>query len=178
MLTSKHQLLQFLLRSFFSTTPSASPRQGTWLTRPDPRPEIEGTLHVVPVKQVEPSCIGLMPVRTMLCASSIKPFSWFGLFHFGRSSQNHDIGELRLEPEPRSWMSRLRCSRSTQLPPKPVFLFPEPGMFRFRWTRGHLRSGNQNPDDHLNLIVTGNQLRNFISRIKNSSCWIGLFPIW
>ena len=33
-----------------ATTPSASPRQGTWLARPDPRPLVESTLHWVPVK--------------------------------------------------------------------------------------------------------------------------------
>ena len=53
---------------FFPTTPSVSPRQGAKLTRPDPWPQKEGTLHRVPVIQVEPSCTGLMPVSsTTLC---------------------------------------------------------------------------------------------------------------
>ena len=42
--------------SFFLTTPIASPRQGIWLTRPDPLPQIEATLSWVPVQKVEPSC--------------------------------------------------------------------------------------------------------------------------
>ena len=53
---------------FFPTTPSASPRQGTWLTRPHPRPQIEGTLYRVPVQQMELSRTGLMSViSTTLC---------------------------------------------------------------------------------------------------------------
>ena len=48
--------------SFFPTKPSATPRQGTGLTKPDSRPQIEGALHWVPVQQVEPSCTGLMSV--------------------------------------------------------------------------------------------------------------------
>ena len=43
-----HALL--LGRFFFPITPSASPRQGTWLSRPDPRLQIENTLHWVHVQ--------------------------------------------------------------------------------------------------------------------------------
>ena len=58
------------LKSFFPTTPSTSQRQGTWLTRLGPRPQIEGTLHWVPVQQVERSCTGLMlwvPIKWIRC---------------------------------------------------------------------------------------------------------------
>ena len=37
-----------LLFFITSTTPIALPRQGTWLTTPDPRPQIESTLNWVP----------------------------------------------------------------------------------------------------------------------------------
>ena len=37
--------------SFFLTMPNVSPRQGTRLTRPDPRPHIEGTLHWIHVNR-------------------------------------------------------------------------------------------------------------------------------
>ena len=42
-------------RNFFPTTTIASPRQGTWLTRPEPRPQIEGLLCWVPDWHVEQS---------------------------------------------------------------------------------------------------------------------------
>ena len=45
-----------LTNIFSPTTPSESPRQGTWLTRSDLRPQKEVTLLWVLVKQVEPSC--------------------------------------------------------------------------------------------------------------------------
>ena len=38
----------------FPTTPNASPRQGTWLIRPNPRHQIEGTLFRAPDQQGEP----------------------------------------------------------------------------------------------------------------------------
>ena len=44
--------------------PSASPRQGSWLTIRDPRPQIVGALHRVPVQQAEPSCTGLISVSS------------------------------------------------------------------------------------------------------------------
>ena len=69
----KHLTVRQLPLKFFPpTTPSASPRQGTMLTRPDSRPQIVGTLHWVPVKQVEQSCTGLMPVSSKtLCQLNI-----------------------------------------------------------------------------------------------------------
>ena len=39
-------------------------RQCTWQTRPDPWPQIVGTLNWVPFQQVEPSCFGLMAARS------------------------------------------------------------------------------------------------------------------
>ena len=36
--------------SFSPTTPSASPRQGTELTRSDPMSQVESTLHWVPLE--------------------------------------------------------------------------------------------------------------------------------
>ena len=41
--------LKWGLSNFFPFTPSVSQRQGTRLARPDPWPQIEGTLHFVPV---------------------------------------------------------------------------------------------------------------------------------
>ena len=56
------------LTFFLSTTFSLSPRQAIWLTRPDPRPQMEGTLRRVPVQQVEPYCTWLRPLSsTTLC---------------------------------------------------------------------------------------------------------------
>ena len=50
--------------SFFPITPCVSPRQGIWLTRPNPSAQTESTIYWVPVQQMEPSCPGLMHVRT------------------------------------------------------------------------------------------------------------------
>ena len=41
------------------STPSTSLRQGTMLTKPDPRPQVR-----VPVQQLESSSSGLMPVSS------------------------------------------------------------------------------------------------------------------
>ena len=60
---------------FFPSTPIESPRQDAWLTRLDPRLEIEGNLYWVPVQQVEPSCAGLCLWVPQLYASSMMPFS-------------------------------------------------------------------------------------------------------
>ena len=44
------------VREAMFLTPSASPRHGIRLTRPDPRPPIESTLFWDPNQQVELSC--------------------------------------------------------------------------------------------------------------------------
>ena len=49
---TKFQAETYLVEFLFPATPSASPRQGTWLTRLDPRPQIDGNLHWVPVQRV------------------------------------------------------------------------------------------------------------------------------
>ena len=46
------QVGQIQVVVFIPTTPSASPRPGTWLTRPDSRPQMEGTPYWLPVQQV------------------------------------------------------------------------------------------------------------------------------
>ena len=45
--TANHR---FNIKLCFPTMPSVSPRQDTWLTRLDPRPQIKGTLYWVPVQ--------------------------------------------------------------------------------------------------------------------------------
>ena len=55
---------QWSMRLISPAMPSGSPRNGTCLTRPDPRPQTEGTLFWVPVQQVEPSWTGLMPMTS------------------------------------------------------------------------------------------------------------------
>ena len=66
-------LKRYKIRSLFkyplTTTPSASPRQGTRLTRPDPWPQIVGTLKKVLL------ALANCPWVPQLSASSIKPFS-------------------------------------------------------------------------------------------------------
>ena len=42
----------------------ASSKQDTWLTRQDPRPQIESSLYQVPEKWVEQICAGLAPVSS------------------------------------------------------------------------------------------------------------------
>ena len=65
---------------FTPTTTIALLRQGTWLTRPDPWPQIEGTLYWVPEFT---GGAGLLHMSsTTLCQlSSIKPFSRLGCHH-------------------------------------------------------------------------------------------------
>ena len=91
------------LWNFIVLTPTmtiASPRQGTWLTRPDPWPQIESTLCWVPDWQVELCCTEARLWVPQLCVSSIKPFYRLGLAPFlslcprgeRESIWNHHIG--------------------------------------------------------------------------------------
>ena len=45
--------------------PSALPSQGTRLTWPDPRTQIEGALFRTSVQRVDPSCTGLMSMSSV-----------------------------------------------------------------------------------------------------------------
>ena len=53
-LFNRWSLLHWPIAVSYTTMPTLSLRQGTWLTRPDPRHRIYGTLNWVPVQWVEP----------------------------------------------------------------------------------------------------------------------------
>ena len=69
-------LFSFLF--LFPTTTFSSPRQGTWLTRPGPRPQIESTLTGFLIDRWSYIALAYCPCVQQLCASYIKPFSRWG----------------------------------------------------------------------------------------------------
>ena len=60
------------------TTINALLRQGTWLTRPDPRPQIESTIAGFLIDRWSYIALANCSWAPQLCAGFIKPFSWLG----------------------------------------------------------------------------------------------------
>ena len=71
-------LKNFSFRLFFNpTTASASPRQGTWVTWPVPRPQPESTLYWAPDEQIS--------VVNFITVGHVANISELGDFAFSRN---------------------------------------------------------------------------------------------